>query len=75
MWSVWEPMFWKNAASPSQGQKLVEQETNVQQLPVACLFRVWLIFSPEDADATFLPNVSSHTEYMALYPRRWQHSR
>jgi hypothetical protein len=32
-----------------------------------------LIFDLEDGDDTFLRNVGSHTEYTALYPRRWQH--
>jgi hypothetical protein len=32
-----------------------------------------MIFDPEDGGDTFLRNVGSHKNYMALYPRRWQH--
>jgi hypothetical protein len=35
-------------------------------------FLLGLIFDPEDGGDTFLRNVSSHTDYTALYPRRWQ---
>jgi hypothetical protein len=43
------------------------------QLPAPCWFLAWLIFNPEDGGDTFFRNVSSHMDYMALYPRRWQH--
>jgi hypothetical protein len=33
-----------------------------------------LIFNPEDGGDTFLQNISSHLDFMALYPRRRQHS-
>jgi hypothetical protein len=33
-----------------------------------------LIFDLEDGGDTFLRNVGSYTDYMALYPRRWQFS-
>jgi hypothetical protein len=29
-------------------------------------------FEPQDGRDTFLRNVGSHTDYTALYPRRWQ---
>jgi hypothetical protein len=32
-------------------------------------FLARLIFYPEDGGNTFLRNVGSHTDYMALYPR------
>jgi hypothetical protein len=37
-------------------------------------FLALLIFDPEDGIDTFLRNVGSHTDYAALYPRRWEHS-
>jgi hypothetical protein len=37
-----------------------------------CLVR--LIFDPEDGGYKSLRNVSSHADYIALYPRRYQHS-
>jgi hypothetical protein len=33
-----------------------------------------LILNPEDKGDTSLRNVISHTDYTALYPRRWQPS-
>jgi hypothetical protein len=56
---------------------MAEQETSVQQVarrnkPAAGIpFLVWPIFYPEDEGDTFLRNVSSHTDYTALYIRRW----
>jgi hypothetical protein len=32
-----------------------------------------LIFDPENGGDTFLRNVGLHTDYKALYPKRWQH--
>jgi hypothetical protein len=37
-----------------------------------CLFRVRLIFDPEDGSDTFLRNVGSDMDYTALYLMRWQ---
>jgi hypothetical protein len=34
-----------------------------------CLAR--LVIDPEDGGETFLLNAVSHTDYTALYPRRW----
>jgi hypothetical protein len=38
------------------------------------LLHAWLIFDPKDGGNTFLRNVCSYTDYIALYGRRWQHS-
>jgi hypothetical protein len=43
-------------------------------LPAACWFLAQLILDPDDGSDTFLWNVSSHTDYTALYPSRMQHS-
>jgi hypothetical protein len=68
-----------------QGGKSTEQETSLQEglVKISCrpgyqLYRVETVrrggSDPEDGGDTFLRNVCSHTDYMALYPRRWQHS-
>jgi hypothetical protein len=38
---------------------------------LASSFLSRLTFDPEDGDYTFLRNVGSYTEHMALYLRRW----
>jgi hypothetical protein len=38
--------------------------------PVTCWFLAWLTFYNEDGGDTFLQNVGSHTDYMAVYSRR-----
>jgi hypothetical protein len=43
--------------------------------PALTLVSCWLFCDPEDGGDTFLRNVGSHTDYTALYPRRWQSSR
>jgi hypothetical protein len=40
--------------------------------PTARWFLAWLIFRSEDGSNAFFRNVGSHTDYRALYPRRWQ---
>jgi hypothetical protein len=42
--------------------------------PATRWFLVLLIPHPEDGVDTLLRNVGLHTDYTALYPRRWQHS-
>jgi hypothetical protein len=41
--------------------------------PAASQFLSRLIFDLQDEGDKFLRNVGSHTDYRALYPRRWQH--
>jgi hypothetical protein len=49
---------------------VVEQETIGQLL--ARWILAHLIYNPEDGSNTFLLNISSYTDYMALYARRWK---
>jgi hypothetical protein len=42
--------------------------------PDARMFLSHLFFYPEDGNDKLISNIGSHTDYKALYPRRWQHS-
>jgi hypothetical protein len=53
-----------------QGKKSAKQGTSVQQVARQ---NSPLIFEPEDGGDALLQNIGSNTDYMALYPRRWQH--
>jgi hypothetical protein len=44
----------------------------VNQPPNARWLLARLILDPEDIDDSFIRNVCSHTDYTALYRRRWQ---
>jgi hypothetical protein len=56
---------WKAA-----GFEVLTAAKNVES--AACWLLARLIFVPEDGVDTLLRNVCSHTDYTALYPRRWQ---
>jgi hypothetical protein len=43
---------------------ILREESSARMLQVLR----WLIFYPEGGSDTFLQNVGSHTDYMALYP-------
>jgi hypothetical protein len=69
-----------------QGRKSAKQETSESRWlgrmtdSSLCLatcsrwFLARLIFDPENGGETILRSVGSHTDYTALYPRRWQFS-
>jgi hypothetical protein len=42
--------------------------------PMTRWFLAPMIYDPEDVGDMFLRNDGLHTDYTALYPRRWQHS-
>jgi hypothetical protein len=69
---VCELTFRWDISPPSSGSK-ISRARNQCVAGSSCWFLAWLIF-PEDGGDTFHQNVSSHTDYTVLYPRRWQQS-
>jgi hypothetical protein len=53
----------------------VAKQNSAQAPPAVRWFLDRLNFYPDDGVNTFLRNVHSHTDYTALYSRRWQHSK